>query len=180
MLHERRISSFLVTNAQFPDKIASLKPVTQLYVSIDAGTKESLKAIDRPLFGDFWERFLACLDELSRKGQRTVYRLTLVKDFNVEEINSYIELIRRGNPDFIEIKGVTYCGYGGSSPLTMSNVPYHVEVVKFVETLKEQLGDTYEIACEHAHSCSVLIANSKFKVNGTWHTWIDYGTLPFV
>lgn len=29
----------------------------QLYVSVDAATKDSLKAIDRPLFGDFWERF---------------------------------------------------------------------------------------------------------------------------
>lgn len=90
-LHRRRISTFLVTNAQFPDKIKLLKPVTQvcvlytfsflhnikyqacthdtrlliwfprcmqLYVSVDAATKESLKAIDRPLFGDFWERFI--------------------------------------------------------------------------------------------------------------------------
>jgi tRNA wybutosine-synthesizing protein 1 len=32
----------------------------QLYVSVDAATKESLKAIDRPLFGDFWERFIVC------------------------------------------------------------------------------------------------------------------------
>jgi wyosine [tRNA(Phe)-imidazoG37] synthetase (radical SAM superfamily) len=30
----------------------------QLYVSVDAATKESLKAVDRPLFSDFWERFL--------------------------------------------------------------------------------------------------------------------------
>lgn len=33
----------------------------QLYVSVDAATKESLKAIDRPLFGDFWERFLVII-----------------------------------------------------------------------------------------------------------------------
>jgi wyosine [tRNA(Phe)-imidazoG37] synthetase (radical SAM superfamily) len=25
---------------------------------VDAATKESLKAVDRPLFSDFWERFL--------------------------------------------------------------------------------------------------------------------------
>lgn len=29
-LHRRRISTFLVTNAQFPDKIKLLKPVTQV------------------------------------------------------------------------------------------------------------------------------------------------------
>ena len=31
-LHRRRISTFLVTNAQFPDKIKLLKPVTQVCV----------------------------------------------------------------------------------------------------------------------------------------------------
>ena len=45
----------------------NLLPVTQLYVSIDASTKESLKKIDRPLFRDFWPRFLSSLDALSEK-----------------------------------------------------------------------------------------------------------------
>ena len=114
MMHQLHISTFLVTNAQFPDKISAMRPITQLYVSIDAATKESLKAIDRPLFKDFWERFLACLDALSRKGQRTVYRLTLVKGMNEKEIAEYAQLITRGNPDFIEIKGMTYCGTSNS------------------------------------------------------------------
>ena len=68
-LHRRRISTFLVTNAQFPDAITSLKPVTQLYVSMDAATKERLKTIDRPLFGDFWERFVDSLKALRDKQQ---------------------------------------------------------------------------------------------------------------
>ena len=45
----------------------NLLPVTPLYVSIDASTKESLKKIDRPLFRDFWPRFLSSLDALSEK-----------------------------------------------------------------------------------------------------------------
>eukprot|EP00658_Telonema_sp_P-2_P078762 TRINITY_DN7457_c0_g1_i1.p1 TRINITY_DN7457_c0_g1~~TRINITY_DN7457_c0_g1_i1.p1 ORF type:complete len:154 (+),score=29.81 TRINITY_DN7457_c0_g1_i1:95-556(+) len=32
----------------------------------------------------------------------------------------------------------------------------------------------YEIACEHEHSCCMLIARKQFKINGIWHTWIDY------
>ncbi|XP_078210181.1 S-adenosyl-L-methionine-dependent tRNA 4-demethylwyosine synthase TYW1 isoform X9 [Callithrix jacchus] len=67
LLHQRRISSFLVTNAQFPAEIRNLKPVTQLYVSVDASTKESLKKIDRPLFKDFWQRFLDSLKALAAK-----------------------------------------------------------------------------------------------------------------
>ncbi|KAI7870998.1 hypothetical protein BDF14DRAFT_1878836 [Spinellus fusiger] len=174
LLHQRNISSFLVTNAQFPEMIAQLVPVTQLYVSVDAGTKEGLKKIDRPLFRDFWERFLGSLESLADKGQRTVYRLTLVKDHNTEEIDNYVELIRRGKPSFIEVKGVTYCGYSGASNLTMANVPYHVEVVDFCNKLVAKLGAGYEMACEHAHSCSILIASTDFKVEGEWYTHIDY------
>lgn len=53
LLHNDRISSFLVCNAQHPDELARLKRVTQLYVSIDAPNKESLREIDRPLNRDF-------------------------------------------------------------------------------------------------------------------------------
>ncbi|KAI9000257.1 hypothetical protein BC832DRAFT_562912 [Gaertneriomyces semiglobifer] len=175
LLHARNISSFLVTNAQFPEAIENLKPVTQLYVSIDAGTKEDLKKIDRPLFRDFWERFLACLEGLSKKKQRTVYRLTLVKDKNDSTIDSYVSLVERGSPDFIEVKGVTYCGFSGASDLTMKNVPYHQEVLKFCYDLAAKLGDKYEVACAHEHSCTVLIADkTKYFIDGSWHTWIDY------
>lgn len=45
----------------------SLVPVTQLYVSVDASTKDSLKKIDRPLFKDFWPRFLDSLRALGEK-----------------------------------------------------------------------------------------------------------------
>ena len=45
----------------------NLVPVTQLYVSVDASTEQSLKKIDRPLFKDFWPRFLNSLRALSEK-----------------------------------------------------------------------------------------------------------------
>ncbi|XP_072909672.1 S-adenosyl-L-methionine-dependent tRNA 4-demethylwyosine synthase TYW1 isoform X1 [Hemitrygon akajei] len=173
LLHHEKISSFLVTNAQFPEEIRNLEPVTQLYVSVDASTKDSLKKIDRPLFKDFWSRFLESLKALADKKQRTVYRLTLVKAWNVDELRSYADLIEVGKPDFIEIKGVTYCGESSASNLTMANVPWHEEVVYFVQQLADLLKD-YEIACEHEHSNCLLIAHKKFKVNGEWWTWIDY------
>ncbi|NWX42001.1 TYW1 synthase, partial [Steatornis caripensis] len=173
LLHQHSISSFLVTNAQFPDEIRNLEPVTQLYVSVDASTKESLKRIDRPLFKDFWQRFLDSLKALSEKQQRTVYRLTLVKAWNVDELKAYADLISLGKPDFIEVKGVTYCGESSASNLTMANVPWHEEVVRFVQELADLIPD-YEIACEHEHSNCLLIAHEKFKIDGEWCTWINY------
>lgn len=50
------------------------------------------------------------LTALKEKHQRTVYRLTLVKGWNTEDVDAYFKLFSIGEPDFIEIKGVTYCG----------------------------------------------------------------------
>ncbi|KAI9869541.1 MAG: hypothetical protein M1830_005411, partial [Pleopsidium flavum] len=178
MLHKERISSFLVCNAQHPDQLAALKPVTQLYVSIDASNKESLRKIDRPLHRDFWERFQRCLDILREKRfrQRTVFRLTLVKGFNIDdEAEGYADLVTKGLPCFVEVKGVTYCGTSSSAGagLTMQNVPFYEEVSAFVIALNnalEKRGLSYGIAAEHAHSCCILIASTRFLVEGKWHT----------
>ncbi|XDV32545.1 hypothetical protein PO909_003334 [Leuciscus waleckii] len=105
--------------------------------------------------------------------QRTVYRLTLVKAWNVDELKAYSDLIALGQPDFIEVKGVTYCGESSASSLTMANVPWHEEVIYFVQQLANLLPN-YEIACEHEHSNCLLLAHHKFKVDGEWWTWIDY------
>ncbi|KAA8651241.1 hypothetical protein EYZ11_009596 [Aspergillus tanneri] len=182
MLHTEHISSFLVCNAQHPDQLEALKRVTQLYVSIDASNRESLRKIDRPLHRDFWERFQRCLDILREKRhvQRTVFRLTLVKGFNVDdEVIGYANLVEKALPCFIEIKGVTYCGTSTSAGagLTMQNVPFYEEVTAFVVALNKELerrGLQYGIAAEHAHSCCVLIASERFHVNGKWHSRIDY------
>jgi tRNA wybutosine-synthesizing protein 1 len=121
-------------------------------VSVDAPTKESLKRIDRPLFRDFWQRFIDSLKALGEKNQRTVYRLTLVKGWNTEQVKQYADLVNLGKPDFIEIKGVTYCGDSDASTLTMENVPWLQEVVNFVQEIQKHLSNEYEITCEHQHS----------------------------
>ncbi|KAI1007776.1 hypothetical protein K3495_g459 [Podosphaera aphanis] len=50
-------------------------------------------------------------------------------------------------------------------------------VCAFVEALSAELTARnlgYGIAAEHAHSCCVLIASERFRVQGKWHTRIDY------
>jgi tRNA wybutosine-synthesizing protein 1 len=183
IMHNNRISTFLVCNAQHPAQLAALVPVTQLYVSIDASNKDSLRKIDRPLHRDFWERFCACLDILRNRRfeQRTVFRLTLVKGFNMaEEVKGYADLVERALPGFVEVKGVTYCGTSaaGSAGLTMQNVPFYEEVAEFVTELEKELnsrGLTYGIGAEHAHSCCVLLADrTRFMRDGKWATRIDF------
>jgi tRNA wybutosine-synthesizing protein 1 len=222
LLHEHHISTFMVTNAQFPEQLRNLKPVVQLYLSIDAPTPAELKRIDRPLFEDYWDRCLSCVKALAKKRQRTVFRLTLVNEYNVGNVKAYADLVAMGQPDFIEVKGVTYCGTSTSSTLTMkANVPRHDEVIGFCKALCEEMARRnpqyktpqmypeaaaattthrqkteldfltdpavdvivippeerdrpYHIACEHEHSCCVLIALDKFFFDQHWHTWINY------
>jgi len=196
LLHKERISTFLVCNAQHPDELERLDKVTQLYVSIDAATESSLKKIDRPLHRDFWPRFLRCMDIIRSKRftQRTVFRLTLVKDFNIslQEIEAYADLVARALPGFVEVKGVTFCGTSSSkgAGLSMANVPFWREVEEFVALLEAALGRRglgYGVAAEHGHSCCVLLADrSRFFVprkgdsdgvgegEGKWHTLIDF------
>ena len=192
-LHNRKISTFLVTNGQHPQAIGSLRPITQLYVSVDAPTETSLIEIDRPLFNDAWDRLKESLVSLKEKGQRTVARLTVVKGWNSDEIGGYAKLIALGRVSLVEVKGVTFCGKSDASNLNMSNSPWHHEVVQLTTNLKKELDKLrledgpnsdlpeYGLACEHRHSCSVLLARvDQFAHDDpvtsarTWRTWIDY------
>ena len=68
-----------------------------------------------PAFSVGWRNVKVCLGVTSTKmkralafplfqQQRTVYRLTLVKAWNVDELQAYAELVSLGSPDFIEVK----------------------------------------------------------------------------
>lgn len=181
LLHQKGITSFLVCNAQHPEALRNIVKVTQLYVSIDAPTKTELKKVDRPLYKDFWERMVECLEILKtvQNHQRTVFRLTLVKGFNMGDVSAYADLVQRGLPCFIEVKGATFSGSsdGNGNPLTMQNIPFYEECIKFVKAFAIELqrrGLNYDLAAEHAHSNCLLIADTKFKINGEWHTHIDF------
>eukprot|EP00727_Mastigamoeba_balamuthi_P005109 m51a1_g14597 hypothetical protein (645) ;mRNA; f:1169911-1171979 len=193
--HARGCSTFLVSNAQAPEQLAAVCPVTQLYLSCDAATRETLAVIDRPLHRDYWERFLACLDILAQRTERTVLRLTVVKGWNASTMcnpgpsvsgqpprmppegrgccvgdtpAAYAALVRRGRPSFIEVKGATYfgaSGAGSTQALSMANVPYHSEVVDFARLIAAELAPDYELASEHAHSCCVLLAHKSFRTD---------------
>ncbi|MBS3176262.1 4-demethylwyosine synthase TYW1 [Candidatus Woesearchaeota archaeon] len=166
--HKRHISTFLVTNAQYPEAIRDLKLVTQLYISVDAPNKELLKKIDKPLFPDYWERLNASLDYMSQKDYRTVVRLTCVKDYNMCDAGGYASLILKGDPDFIEVKAYMWVG-ASQERLKIENMPSHEEVKKFGISLLEYLPD-YEYVSEHIPSRVILLAKKSFGKK----TWIDF------
>ena len=172
LFDEKGISTFMVTNAQYPEAIKDLAPVTQLYLSLDAPSKELLKKIDVPLFPDYWERLNRSLDYLAQKQQRTCIRLTAVKGLNMVEPEKYAHLILKGDPDFIEVKAYMFVG-ASRQRLSLANMPAHEEVVAFAKEILAFLPG-HEFVSEHIPSRVVMLAKRSYKKNGTWRTWIDF------
>lgn len=170
--NKQGISTFIVTNAQYPEAIRDLKPVTQLYISLDAPNKTLLKEVDLPLFDDYWERLNQSLEFLSQKKQRTCIRITVIKSINDIEPEKYAELIMKGSPDFIEVKAYMHVG-ASRLRLKRENMPLHDEVTKFTKELIKYLPG-YEMVSEHKPSRVWMLAKKKFKINGKWNTWIDF------
>ncbi|MAG73176.1 4-demethylwyosine synthase TYW1, partial [archaeon] len=166
------ISTFLVTNGQYPQQINDLEPITQLYISIDAPTQQLLKDVDVPLFTDYWERLNLSLDYLAKKKERTCVRLTIIKSINDVFVEKYADLIHRGDSDFIEVKAYMHVGQS-QLRLKRENMPLHEEVVIFSKKLAEHLPG-YEIVSEHISSRVVMFAKKQFKQDGVWKTWIDF------
>lgn len=166
--HDEKISTFLVTNAQYPDSIRNLVPITQLYISLDAPNKELLKEVDVPLFRDFWERLNESLEVMSKRNDRTCIRMTCIKDLNMVEPENYAKLIQKADPDFIEIKGYMWVG-ASQERLKFENMPKFEEVKEFGLEVLEHLPD-YEYANDHFPSNVILLAKKTFQKQ----TWIDY------
>uniref|UniRef100_A0A6P6Y4E0 S-adenosyl-L-methionine-dependent tRNA 4-demethylwyosine synthase-like n=1 Tax=Dermatophagoides pteronyssinus TaxID=6956 RepID=A0A6P6Y4E0_DERPT len=180
-LHSRRISTFLVNNGQFPDQLDAIQRVTQLYLSVDAADPATLKALGRPVFVDYWQRLLASVAKLATNPNRTVFRLTHIKGGNDADPSGYAELMKLGQPSFVEFKGVTFTGVGCG--VSMANVPRFDETQAFARAVLAAYNaqraaasalPVYEVAAVHQHSVSVLLAQTKYFFDGAWHTWIDY------
>ena len=166
--HKRKISTFLVTNAQYPEQIEKIDNVTQLYLSIDAPNKELLKEIDKPLFLDYWERMLKSLDLLKTRKYRTCIRLTLIKNENMTDIDGYTNLIKRGEPNFIELK--SYMWVGASQKFySIESMPRLEEIKEFSKKLLEKLPE-YELISEHKPSCVLLLIKKSLKKK----QWINF------
>ncbi|MBR9692324.1 4-demethylwyosine synthase TYW1 [Candidatus Woesearchaeota archaeon] len=172
LFDKRGISTFMVTNAQYAEQIKNLAPVTQLYLSLDAPNKKLLKKVDVPLFTDYWERLNKSLEYLAEKQQRTCIRLTAIKGVNMIEPENYAALIRKGSPDFIEIKSYMHVG-ASRKFLGQENMPLHEEIIAFTKEILEHLPD-YELVSEHIPSRVVMVVKKKYKKAGEWFTWIDF------
>lgn len=138
--HRRNFTTFLVTNGMTPEKLESLKEEpTQLYVSLDAPNEKIFKELCSPQIEKGWDNLNRSLDLLSSFDCRKVLRMTCVKGYNMQSVDEYAEIIKRSNPDFVEIKAYMFVGYSRKR-LEWKNMPSNQEIYDFADSVAEKCG----------------------------------------
>lgn len=142
-ISRRDMTSFLVTNGTQPDVLQDIRP-TQLYLSLNAPDPVLYERICNPK-GDLWGKVQESLDIVKDHPSRTVVRMTLARDMNmnVQDIGGFARLLDRAEPDFIEVKAYMHLGRSRER-LDRDSMPSHSEVVEFARRLGEALGYNLE------------------------------------
>lgn len=153
--HRRDMTTFLVTNGTYPERLAALDVLPrQTYVTVAAPNKEIYKKACRPKISDGWEKLMETLDLLPSLDTRTVIRHTLVKDLNFGWIDDYAKLDKRADPDLIEPKGYVFVG-GSRTRLSLTSMPSFEEIREFSKELGSKTG--MEIIRERPDSRVLLL-----------------------
>tara|TARA_Y100000310_G_scaffold336351_1_gene420621 strand:- start:2070 stop:3020 length:951 start_codon:yes stop_codon:yes gene_type:complete len=158
-INSRGMTSFLVSNGTRPDMIKKLlnHQPTQIYVTLPAPNEKIFQKCCRPLTKDTWQKIQQSLSLLS-KFNRSVVRLTLVKNLNMVNPADYAEILSKTASDFVELKAYMYLGLSRKR-LKEENMPLHPEVKEFAEKINKHLG--YTVAGESAPSRVVLLSSGK-------------------
>ncbi len=158
-LKKQKRCSFLVTNGLFPKSLEKLDNLpVQLYVSVDAPNKKLYEKIDRPIINDSWKKFNQTLELLPNLDTRKVLRITLIKDLNMTDVEGYAKLIKKADPDFVEVKAYMWVGHSKLN-LELSNMPFHEDVVGFSEKISKASG--LSMIDEKENSRVTLLSNNN-------------------
>ncbi len=155
---DRGMTTFIVSNGMNPQMIKKINP-TQLYLSLDAPTKEKHREINQPMTENSWEKLKESLSYLRNKD-RSVLRITAIKGKNMKDPEKYAEIINRNNVDFVEVKAYMYVGYSRKR-LEQENMPLHEDVKEFTEQINQHLD--YEIIDEKPLSRVTLLSSGEKK-----------------
>lgn len=162
-VHKRNMTTFLVTNGSYPEPLRALineNEPTQLYITLPAPDKETFMRCCSPLIPDGWERIGATLALLEKFSCRKTIRMTLAKDLNMVQPESYAEMLKGISADFVELKAYMWVGYSRAR-LEISNMPLHSEIMEFGKKVSAASG--YKIIDEKPESRVVLLMRQDKK-----------------
>jgi tRNA wybutosine-synthesizing protein 1 len=158
---QKDFTVFLVTNGTLPDKLAKLsQDPTQLYISLCAPNEQIYNNICQPLMPNSWEHLNSSLELLQSFKCNTALRMTLVKNYNMSNIDEYAKLVKKANPTYIETKAYMHIGFSNLR-LKFNNMPQFAEVKTFAEELAEKTG--YNIINESTDSRVILLSTKTKK-----------------
>ncbi len=161
--HDKGISTFVVTNGTMLNALKALTILpTQLYVSIQAPNKELYGKITRAKnLTATWDNFLSFLNYFSTLNTRRVFRLTLVKELSMNDVKGYVELIKIGKPQYVEVKGFSYVGGARNEKrgLSYEQMPRTNEIKEFAAKIAQESG--YIVTDYHEKSAVALLCIDK-------------------
>ncbi len=154
-IHSRGMTTFIVTNGTVPamlKKLINHQP-TQMYMTLPAPDKDTYLKTCHPENDDYWEKIKESLG-LIKEFKRSCLRLTLVKGVNMINPEGYAELIKKADPDFVELKAYMWVGHSRER-LEQKDMPLHSEIVEFSEKVAKASG--WKIIDEKPESRVVLL-----------------------
>lgn len=141
--HRRKISTFLVTNGTMVNALKNLTVLpTQLYVSVQAPNQEVYEKVTRPKTVGAWDNFMKFLEVFCGLGTRRVFRLTLIKGVNMVDAKGYADLIKKGRPHYVEVKGFVYVGGARNEKrdLSYTQMPSKDDIMSFAKEIAAESG----------------------------------------
>ncbi len=163
-LRKREKTSFLVTNGLYPEKLKELiekkQLPTQIYISVNSPNEKMWKEFHRSTKKNGWKKLLESLELMSKMKTRTVFRMNLVKELNMDKkyIKEYSELVKIANPKFIEVKGFMSVGYSRER-LGYEKMPIYEEMKKFCKALAKETG--FKFLDSHEFSRAFVLGKNK-------------------
>jgi tRNA wybutosine-synthesizing protein 1 len=150
------MTAFLVSNGTVPEMIKKLidHQPTNMYITLPAPDEKVYKKTCNPMIRDGWQRIQKSLSML-KEFDRSVIRLTLVKNLNMVKPKGYAEIIESASPDFVEAKAFMPVG-GAMERLPYESMPRHKEIKEFAK--KIQKHSSYKIKDEKDDSRVVLLS----------------------
>jgi tRNA wybutosine-synthesizing protein 1 len=169
LLRKNKKTSFIVTNGLHPEVLEKLEKKkqlpTQIYVSLNSSNEKDYVEWHKSMLKDSWKKFNKTLDflnKITKKGKRTVLRMTLVKGKNMtdENIKEYSEIIKKSGVMFVEVKSFMSLGYARAR-LPYETMPSIKEIEIFAKKLAKASG--YTVLDKHLPSRIVLLGKPGTK-----------------
>ncbi len=167
LLRKKGKTTFIVTNGLHPEILKKMEKKkqlpTQLYLSLNSSNEKDYKGWHKSSMKNAWKKYNETLDFLNRitkKGKRTVLRMTLVKDMNMSEknIKEFAEIIKKSGALYVEVKSFMCLG-SSRQRLAYETMPSLKEIESFARKLAKETG--YLVLDKHMTSRIVLLGKNK-------------------